>query len=122
MALVTCKECGAQVAESAPACPSCGVTNPGGRTATIAISRKSQLTAAGQKVEVYLDEQLLGRAEWAKRVAFDISPGEHRLAVVATAPVGTQWVRESRFDISGAQTVEFECGNYGLKGFDLRRI
>lgn len=29
MAVAACKECGHQVAESAPSCPSCGVTMPG---------------------------------------------------------------------------------------------
>jgi ribosomal protein L40E len=30
MGLVACRECGADVSESAPTCPNCGVENPGG--------------------------------------------------------------------------------------------
>ena len=121
MALVSCKECGSQVADSAPMCPKCGVTNPAGRTAHVVVSRKSQMTAAASRVEVYIDDQLLGAVKSGKSATFDVSPGEHELTVVCTAPVGTQWVRQSGFEVGGGQTVGFECGNYGLKGFNLKR-
>src|SRR5690348_11179077 len=37
MSLISCRECGEQIARSAKACPKCGIRNPGNRTSKILI-------------------------------------------------------------------------------------
>lgn len=51
MALVTCKECGNQVASSAKTCPKCGVDYPGGDGRLLLI-RRPAMTGAMYSVRV----------------------------------------------------------------------
>lgn len=81
MALVACKECGAQVAESAPTCPKCGVTKPSGETGKLVIMRSSALTGAMHPVHVFVDGQVIGEVVNGGTLTLELPVGQRQVEV-----------------------------------------
>src|SRR3954467_11793605 len=81
MALVQCKECGAQVAESAPACPQGGVANPGRRVGRLSIFRSSAMTGRGYAVQVFVGGSLAGEIRDGATLHLELAAGQHRVRV-----------------------------------------
>lgn len=80
MALVPCRECGAEISAAAPTCPKCGVPSPAGKTASLVVTRERRLTGAILLMWVGIEgrgKQLSG----GQSVSFDLAPGEHQLEV-----------------------------------------
>ena len=81
MALVSCKECGGEVADSAPTCPKCGVVNPGKATGELIITRKGKAAGWGSAVQIVVDGQLVGEVKNSKMFQVKLSAGEHNVSV-----------------------------------------
>jgi len=79
MAIIQCKECDAQVSDSAPTCPHCGVSAPGG-SCTVVFSRPSSMGLV-VRTEVYVDGQPYGTLRAKGRIAVPVSPGDHHVEI-----------------------------------------
>lgn len=78
MALVACRECGAEVSDSAPNCPRCGVAAPAG-TATLVFHRPG-LGNSAIGLEVFVDGQPYGSLRGlGGKLAVDVAPGNHHV-------------------------------------------
>jgi hypothetical protein len=78
LALVTCRECGAEVSDQAPACPRCGVSSPSG-SATLTFWRKGTRNAA-VSTQIFVDGQPYGAVVGLKgRVVVPVTPGDHHI-------------------------------------------
>ena len=76
MALVSCKECGDDVAESAVSCPKCGVSFPATETGFLTIYRESRQTLS----LVSLDFEIAGRSHSVKdaeTIRIELPVGKH---------------------------------------------
>jgi hypothetical protein len=78
MALVACRECGREVSGSAPTCPNCGVTAPGGQ-ARLEISRVKRLQGALIPLSVWVDSNHVGNLGSGKSLTLSVLPGIHRI-------------------------------------------
>lgn len=78
MALLPCRECGAQVSDGAPTCPSCGVASPGGQ-AQLVIQREKRLQGAIVPLGVWVDSSHLGSLRSGQSISMSVSPGVHRI-------------------------------------------
>lgn len=80
MALVPCRECGAEISAAAPTCPKCGVPAPAGKTASLVVTRERRLMGAISLIWVGMND--LGKElSGGDSVSFDLVPGEHQLEV-----------------------------------------
>lgn len=120
MALVQCKECGTAVAESAPACPKCGVPSPAGLTSRVSVHMKRALAGAVSIVELYVDGRPHGRLENGGTTSVDLAPGEHEVVVITTGVGGPVMERECQFSTRGGQLITLECGFSVWTGFYLK--
>ena len=120
MALVACKECGAEVAESAPVCPRCGVLGPAGRISRLIVTRKQVLTGFAHMTEVVVDGRTIGRLKMGGMLTIDLTPGEHELVVLATGPNRAN--DGCMFEVQGGETAEFECGFAAWGGFYVKQV
>jgi len=121
VALVSCKECGAEVAESAPVCPKCGVPSPAGKTCQVSITRKRAMTGAVGTVEIGIDDLSapIGNGE---TLTLDVAPGEHSIAAVSSNPLTGQVIeRGDVFEVHGGQAASYECGFSAWSGFYFKR-
>jgi predicted RNA-binding Zn-ribbon protein involved in translation (DUF1610 family) len=120
MALVPCKECGTEVAESAPTCPKCGVPNPAGKTCRVVINRKKAMTGFASRVEIAIDElsASIGNGE---SLTLDVAPGAHSISAACANPGGAVIERGDRFELTSGQTASYECGFSGWSGFYFKR-
>jgi hypothetical protein len=78
MAMVSCRECGHGVADSAPNCPNCGVTSPGGQ-AQLEVARVKRLQGAWLPLAVWVDSNHVGNLDPGKSIALSVTPGVHRV-------------------------------------------
>jgi hypothetical protein len=78
MAMVSCRECGRGVSDSAPTCPNCGVTAPGGQ-AQLEIRRVKRVQGAWVPMVVQVDSDHVGNIESGKGVTLTVMPGVHRI-------------------------------------------
>ncbi len=98
MALVTCPECGRQVAETAVSCPQCGARNPGAGKAKITISVPRGFLLFAIKVYVVIADvtarkaglpsiaKHVGTAEQDKPVTLELTAGEWEVHVSDKSP------------------------------------
>jgi hypothetical protein len=119
--LIFCKECHAEVSESAPVCPKCGVPNPAGCNCQISISRKWTLGGISI-IEIYIDEKMVGSIKNGETINLDLAPGEHEVVAVCVNLAGPVITRGSKFEVYGEQAVEFECGISGWSGFFFKQV
>jgi hypothetical protein len=82
MALINCRECSAQISDSAVACPRCGVSAPGG-AGTMTFVRPSLMNGA-VGVEVYVDGQPYGKLRAMGRLSVPVSPGNHHIELITS--------------------------------------
>lgn len=116
--LVVCKECGNDVADSAPVCPKCGVPNPAGKTCKLNVSRKKGITGFASVVQVYIDES----GDYIRNgESFDVelSPGEHEIKAYSSLPDA---VRICSFEVHSGESIDFECGFGFVGGFYLKEL
>jgi len=104
MALVTCKECGTQVASSAKTCPKCGVDYPGGAGQLLLI-RRPAMTGAMYSVKVAVDGQPVGEIKNDATLRVALLAGEHRVDIRGggmsdTAEVKIQDGQQTPYDVS----------------------
>ncbi len=99
MAMVTCRECGHRVADSAPTCPSCGVTSPAGH-AKLEVRRVGRLTGALVPLAVWIDSKDMGSLGPGKSVTLTVTPGIHRI----------ECQLQAAHNKGGAQEVEVPAG------------
>jgi hypothetical protein len=104
MALITCRECGAQVSSSAPTCPQCGVPSPAGKSATITVTRRKQLSAGARRLDVQLDDGESVKLGGGAAHTFDLTPGKHTLFFC----YGDADVYEEDFEIEHGQALNAE--------------
>lgn len=116
MALVSCKECGAQVAASAPTCPKCGVSRPGAATGKLVIIRSSAMTAAMYAVRVVVDGQLMGEVKNGGTLTLDLPAGQRNVQVS-----GGGMSREATIAIADGKTTRYQIyfSNWGFLGGGL---
>lgn len=94
MALINCRECGRQVADSAPTCPHCGVTSPGGE-AKLEVRRVKRLQGAIVPLVVLVDNVEMSRLTSNKSFDMSLSPGTHRIeCIFMQRPVATSAAQE----------------------------
>jgi hypothetical protein len=79
-----------------------------GVTATLIVSRDSDLDIQYRENVVYLDDQEIGNLKFGERVERQISPGEHVLKV--SNRVRKQ---EARFSATAGETIRFQSANIG---------
>jgi hypothetical protein len=104
MALVRCKECGSEVAASAPTCPRCGITKPGVSAATLVIMRPSAITGAMHPIHVFVDRQVVGDIKNGSTATFELLTGERRLEVRGHGGMS----RTTVINVQENQTVTYE--------------
>jgi hypothetical protein len=81
MALISCKNCGAEVALSAPTCPKCGINHPGIRTGSLVINRLSKNTGRLAEVQVSVDGSVMGVVKSGITLTLELPAGERRVQV-----------------------------------------
>lgn len=76
MAMIKCKECGGAVSDTAPSCPHCGTSAPGG-SSTLRVKR----TMAGMMigVELFVDGKPYGALKPRGEMTLPLPPGEHHV-------------------------------------------
>lgn len=79
-----------------------------GETATLIVSRDSDLDIQYRENVVYLDDEEIGNLKFGERVERQIAVGEHVLRV--SNRVRKQ---EARFSAMAGETVRFQCANIG---------
>lgn len=80
MALVACRECNAEISDSAATCPRCGVSAPAG-TGTLTFARPS-LQSGAIPIEVFVDGKPYGRLKAMGRLSVPVTPGDHHIEIV----------------------------------------
>jgi hypothetical protein len=78
MAMVSCRECGHGVSDSAPHCPNCGVASPGGQ-AQLEVKRVARVQGAAVPLAVWVDSAHVGNLGPGKSLTLTVAPGVHRL-------------------------------------------
>jgi len=122
MALVACRECQSEVADSAPTCPRCGVPNPAGKSAKLHIVRKKQIAAAAGAVDVELDGSHVASVRAGQSLSINVAPGEHRVQLTADLPKGPQRRALDTFSVTAQGAVTYEIGFSAWSGaMDLKR-
>jgi hypothetical protein len=119
MALVTCRECGEKISDSALQCPRCGVPSPAG-FGQLTVQRKRQLTGAIRQIEVGIDSQSYGLIKPGAELTFDLAPGQHEIAVVDGRGIGPNALRSSVFNIQSGQSIGCEVLYSQLKGLKIQ--
>jgi zinc-ribbon domain len=82
MAMIQCRECGADISDSAATCPKCGVPAPGG-TGTLTFIRP-QFRNGAIGVEVYVDGQPFGNLRMKGRLSVSVAPGDHHIELLTS--------------------------------------
>lgn len=77
MALVPCKECAASVADSAPSCPKCGVSNPGTSKGQLILTRLPRNAGAFSAAQITIDGEVVGDVGNGQTTIFDLDSGDH---------------------------------------------
>lgn len=78
MAMVSCRECGQSVADSAPTCPNCGVVSPGGQ-AQLEIARVKRVQSGWLSIAVWVDSSNVGNLDSGQSITIPVTPGIHRI-------------------------------------------
>jgi len=82
MALISCKECGAQISDAAPVCPRCGIAQPSlTKTGKLSISRKASVTGSQHFVQVVVDGKQVGEIRDGGNLTLDLAPGTRVIEV-----------------------------------------
>ena len=79
-----------------------------GETATLIVSRDSDLDIQYRENVVFLDDEEIGNLRFGERVERQVSPGEHVVRV--SNRVRKQ---EIRFSAVAGETIRFQCANIG---------
>lgn len=118
MALVACKECGAQIAESAPTCPRCGVTLPSGETGKLVIMRPSAITGMMHPVHVFVDGQVVGEVKNGDTLTLELPIGERQVVVRGHGGL----LRSVPIAIHQGKAVTYQCSfsSLGILGGGLK--
>ena len=82
MAMIQCKECGSNVSDAAPTCPSCGISSPGG-SCTVTFVRTG-LNGRLMGMEVYVDGKPCGGLGPTGRITVPVAPGPHQFEVLTS--------------------------------------
>jgi RNA polymerase subunit RPABC4/transcription elongation factor Spt4 len=116
MALTSCKECGAQVAASAPTCPKCGGSRPGTTTGKLVIIRSSVMTGAMYAVQVVVDGQLMGKVKNGGTLTVELPAGQRTVKVS-----GGGMSRDATISIADGKTTRYQMyfSNWGFLGGGL---
>ncbi len=93
MPMTNCRECGRQVADSAPSCPGCGVVSPGG-VAQLEIRRVSRFMGALVPMSVWVDSNHVADLGAGKSVTLTVGPGIHRIVCQLRQPGNTEGAQE----------------------------
>jgi hypothetical protein len=116
MPLVSCKECQAEVADSAPSCPKCGVSKPGVSTGAFVLLRTSTLNGSMYDVDVFVDDRKMGVLSAGASVSLELSAGAHSIRVS-----GGMLKKTAIVQISKGGTVRYNTffSNWGFLGGGL---
>jgi hypothetical protein len=80
MALISCKECGKEVAASAPTCPYCGVPYPGKIKGNLSIYRPEYpFVGSIRRLHIFVDEIELTAISLGETFSIELSEGNHTL-------------------------------------------
>jgi DNA-directed RNA polymerase subunit RPC12/RpoP len=116
LALVPCKECGAEVSPRALACPRCGVPRPGTEVGKLQIIRSSGLTGAMYAVRVEIDGEFMGELRNGGSLSLDLPVG-CRIVEVS----GGGMSRKVSVEVRDGKTARFELyfSAWGILGGGL---
>ncbi|WP_286967036.1 MULTISPECIES: hypothetical protein [Arsenicicoccus] len=113
MALINCRECTKQVADSAPTCPHCGIRSPGG-AAKLEVRRVKRLDGAIVPLVVMVDNEEMARLTSNKSFNMTVSPGTHRIeCVFLKRPVASA---AQEFDVPAGKTLVITVAMSRLTG------
>lgn len=116
MALVACKECGVQVAQSAPSCPKCGSSRPGIKVGKLNIVRESKVTGIMYAVQVTVDGQPMGKIWNGGALTLELPAGHRQIDVR-----GGGLSRSTTVQIGEGQTSQYQMyfSEWGFLGGGL---
>jgi hypothetical protein len=116
MALVKCKECGKKVSSAAPTCPNCGVPEPGAyELCSLRVYRKSQLFGMAMGMDLFVDNQYIGKLWNDQMIDVKVPPGKIILSIRATLYPTT----EINLDLKEGRKYSVEA-NWNLLGATLK--
>lgn len=119
MALAACRECGAQVSDSASTCPSCGVPDPVETDTFLVVTRKGRL--AGAAVTYYLTiDGATDTISGGQTVQLRLKPGSHQIELETTG-AGAKRIRDE-FNIASGETAEYDIAFSAWSGVKLNRV
>jgi hypothetical protein len=121
MALAACRECGAQVSDSATTCPSCGVPDPVETDTFVVVTRKGRLSGALLKYHLTIDEDPTQTISNGQTVRLRIKPGKHHVEL-ETGGIDGGKVLAEQFEVKPGETVEYDIGFSRWSGVKLDRI
>jgi RNA polymerase subunit RPABC4/transcription elongation factor Spt4 len=112
MPVVACRECGGQVAPSAPTCPHCGAPEPAPRTAAISVTRLRSQILYSQDFTVSLNGRESGVVGNGATWESTVPAGHHDVQVsfVATQLGKSQQQASADCDVTDGESARFECG------------
>ena len=116
MALIPCKECGTEVADSALTCPKCGVNGPGTAAGRLAIIRSSKMNGAMYAVQVAVDGELVGEVNNGDTLFVELPAGQHTVQVS-----GGFMSRDASITIGDGEETRYQMyfSNWGFLGGGL---
>ncbi len=115
MALISCKNCGAEVALSAPACPKCGINHPGIRTGSLVINRLSRNTGKLADVQVSVDGSVMGVVKSGITLTLELPAGERKVQVSGFGSSAEATIKITEGQVTQYQTF-FSPWGFGLCG------
>ncbi len=95
MSLTKCRECSHQVADSAPTCPHCGVTSPGG-SSSLEIRRVKRFSGGRAPLVVFVDGEEVASLTSAQSYSMTVTPGPHRIECFFLIPALPRPARASQ--------------------------
>lgn len=119
MALVHCKECGKEVAISAPTCPHCGVPYPGATKGKLVVYRAKVFAGSLRKLSLYLNEKEVATLSNEESFEVELPEGTYYLRAIIAGTKSEAY----EITIQAGRTVKmnswFEAGLFGYKlGFN----
>lgn len=118
MALISCKECGAQISDAALACPRCGISHPSlTKAGKFAIYRKAGTTESVHPVQVVVDGKQAGEVRDGGNLTLDLPSGTHMIEVG-----GGRLSRRVEISIAEGQTLRYQMyfSAWGILGGGLQ--
>lgn len=78
MALVSCRECGSEVSDSAVTCPKCGVAGPAG-DGRLVVARRKKFANGGVRIDVRVDGVQHASLRSGQEAHIILAPGKYTL-------------------------------------------